>query len=114
MSWDKFEEGCQLLAKQIKKSDTEIKTIFGIPRGGLCIAVRLSHILSIPMIKNFSYVNKNTLIVDDIADSGKTLSGFNSKYNKATLHYKPESSIIKPDFFAYKTKSWIVYPWEKK
>jgi hypothetical protein len=107
MDWNKFEEGIKIIARQIKKSKTKIDGIYGVPRGGLIPAVRLSHLLKIPLTM---FITPCTLIVDDVADSGNTIA--NWKYNKiATLYYKPHCSI-EPDFYAFETKNWIVFPWE--
>ena len=63
--------------------------------------------------------DKIVLVVDDVADSGKSLNAavkhieeHSPKIIKtATLYYKKQS-IIKPDFFIKETQAWIVYPWE--
>lgn len=62
---------------------------------------------------------KKVLIVDDVADSGKSLEAaikhiklMNPKEIKcATLYYK-KHSIVLPDYFINETEAWIVYPWE--
>ncbi|MHA1550712.1 MAG: phosphoribosyltransferase [Candidatus Heimdallarchaeaceae archaeon] len=62
---------------------------------------------------------KIVLIVDDVADSGKSLEAaiehiklMNPKEIKtATLYYK-KHSIIVPNYFIKETQLWIVYPWE--
>ena len=59
-------------------NDLEIENIYGLPRGGLIPAVMLSHQLGIPMAKGD--IGPNTLIVDDICDSGETLDKFVRKY----------------------------------
>jgi uncharacterized protein len=59
------------------------------------------------------------LVFDDVADGGHTLleavKHIKNKGAKevetATLFYKPRS-VIKPDFFASQTSSWIVFPHE--
>jgi hypothetical protein len=59
------------------------------------------------------------LIVDDVADSGRSLTVAKEYILKqgagevkiATLHYKPVS-MFKPDFFIGTTDAWIIYPWE--
>lgn len=64
---------------------------------------------------------EKVLVVDDVADSGRTLALVVAMLEKqgakvvktATLHYKL-SSIVKPEFFVKETQNWIVYPWEKK
>ena len=62
---------------------------------------------------------KSVLVVDDVADTGKSLELVKKHLLKkgaknvkiATLHYKP-TSTIKPDFYAKQTQEWLVYPWE--
>ncbi len=63
--------------------------------------------------------NKTALIVDDISDSGKSLTiAIEHLRNKgasqiftATLHCKRDSLVI-PDYFVRETEAWMVYPWE--
>lgn len=62
---------------------------------------------------------KKVLVVDDVADSGKSLLAAVNHIKEndpeiiktATLYYKKQS-LIKPDFFINETQAWIVYPWE--
>jgi len=64
-------------------------------------------------------VGKKILIVDDVADTGVSMSKVleliknkgASKARTAALHYKPWSKI-KPDYFVEQTEKWIIYPWE--
>ena len=51
----------------------KFSSIYGVPRGGLCLAVALSHKLNIKITQN---PMKNSLIVDDIFDTGLTLNSF--------------------------------------
>ena len=73
-------------------------------------------------IEELTYLSnfKSILIVDDLVDSGKSLAWIldllqkhlpNTEIRTAALFYK-KSSIIKPDFYAQETTSWIVFPWE--
>jgi len=63
--------------------------------------------------------DKRVMIVDDVADSGRTLQVavdiarlHGAKDIKtATLYLKPWS-ITLPDYYVGETKSWIVFPWE--
>ena len=65
----------------------------------------------------------NILIVDDIADSGKTFQYAVTKFKgygcerleTASVFYKP-CSKFKPDYFSQTidSDSWIVQPWEKQ
>jgi len=68
-----------------------------------------------------SFNVKKVLVVDDIADSGETLSFIMTYLQKefpdvafasATLFYK-KTSIYKPDFWVNEAKNWIEFFWEK-
>lgn len=107
------------LLRIIKKDNQTFVGVYGIPRGGLPIAVYFSHQLNIPLLK---YPEPGCLIVDDIADSGNCLKELlirhsyflKDNYKIATIYYK-KKSVIKPNYYA-KTiceKDWIVFPWEK-
>ena len=88
-----------------------------MPRGGLPIAVSLSHRLHLPLLMDYYdrkiVTDKKILVVDDIADTGHTLKDFENKHNIIwTFHYH-EQSIIEPDYWIHKKDDdWIVYPWE--
>lgn len=64
---------------------------------------------------------KTVLVVDDIWDSGKTISAVKARVLAAggtpvtaVLHYKPSASLFpeQPDYYVEPTDAWIVYPWE--
>lgn len=116
MTWEEFEREVVELAKQIKKSKIRITNIYGLPRGGIIVGVRLSHLLDKPLITNWEDHNDNTLIVDDCVDSGQTLAGKACAciWNIAVLVYSPKASF-EPSFWVKKKTSneWIVFPWEK-
>ncbi len=88
--------------------------VYGIPRGGLVVAVYLSHRLKLPCLTKLLGPVGSTLVVDDIADTGKTLKEYKELgFDTATIYYKPRS-IIKPTYFVKEIKDtdWIVYPYE--
>ncbi|MCY3412351.1 MAG: phosphoribosyltransferase [Candidatus Heimdallarchaeota archaeon] len=63
--------------------------------------------------------DKHVLIIDDIADSGKSLQvvldDFKQRKPKsvkvATIFYK-QSSIIIPDYYVQETDAWVIFPFE--
>ena len=114
-TWIQFESDCKKLAGLIKKSGHKFNSIYGIPRGGLIMAVRLSHMLGLPLIMHDSNIGKETLIVDDIADSGDTMIEFLGKkrYITATLFYNSTSKYT-PTYFCRKKNGWVVFPWESE
>jgi len=115
----------------------------GIARGGLIPAVRMSHIMDnilmrVMDVKFYTDIKehtempritvpltepvegKNVLIVDDVADTGKTLKVVREDIVKkgakdvriAVIAKKPQS-IVDPDYYIFQTDRWIIFPWEK-
>ena len=70
-TWTDFDKGVDHIANKCKFLD--FSGIYGVPRGGLCLAVALSHKLKINLI---SEPKKNSLIVDDVYETGITLNAF--------------------------------------
>ncbi len=142
-SWQDIEELSYKIAEQIIEKNIKIDIIIAILRGGWIPARILADLLGIenigvlgikfyksietrkeqpiityPLILDIS--NKNVLLVDDVADTGKSLSlaiemtrlyGPKNIYT-ATLYVKP-TTILVPDFYAETTSAWIIFPWEK-
>ena len=71
-------------------------------------------IILIYKLKYTDLIYPNTLVVDDICDSGETLKKVPGVYT-ATLHYK-KSAIVKPTLYAKLIETednWVIYPWER-
>ncbi len=107
-TWNEFDVGVERIANKCRFK--EFSGIYGVPRGGLCLAVALSHKLKIELI---SEPIKNSLIVDDVYETGVTLSTFKD-IEGATFFVL--FSKIKPTWwntvFISKKSQWIVFPWE--
>jgi len=120
-SWSKIENAVNDISNQIKESGYQIDVIYGVPRGGLIVAILLSHKLNKPLILDpLTAKDKRILVVDDISDTGTTLIALYDKINPlqfgyrpitVTIHYKPGSKFV-PDIYHEETNDWIVYPWE--
>ena len=116
LRWEDINYLLDRIHEQCKK---EIKYVTGVPRGGTLLAIMYSHRFHIPYMEFKSNHYPSLLIIDDIADSGKTFSELKEKLpapKYAALHYKTVSSF-KPDFYGMKIDAdygWIVYPWEKE
>jgi len=112
LSWDDINILVEDLCQTIAASGAEIKSITGIQRGGLIPAVMISHKLHIPYV---SRINKDTLVVDDICDTGVTLKNTIAGYT-AVLHHKPHTSCFTPTIYSglHEGTEWIIYPWERK
>ena len=112
LSWDDVNTLVDNLCKQIPFELPNIDSVHGIPRGGLIPAVLISHKLDLPYV---NAVGPNTLVVDDIADTGVTLDKGPGVYT-AVLHYKPHTSCFKPSIYSelHEGDEWVIYPWETK
>ena len=110
LNWEKFGILVEKLSEKIKFSKEKFDGVYGIPRGGLPLAVILSNKLSLKLLDK---PTESTLVVDDISDTGKTLK--KTKHKKIAALFSTGWTEMKPDFFieTKKTKEdWIVFPWE--
>ena len=141
-SWDYIYELCIQVADQIRRSGYEPDLLVAISRGGWIPGRVLSDLLENPNIATIKvehYIDiykthakpeithpipievkrKRILLVDDIADSGKSLKLVKEHLAEqgaadvkiCALYYKPWS-IVTPDFSARKTDAWICFPHE--
>ena len=117
-SWTEFEEDMKKMIGRIRESGAKLHSVWGPPRGGLVPAVILSHALKIPLEKycpSFEeLMMRNILIVDDIADTGKTLEQFRNHSFIVTLYYHQQSIVIPDIWLREKLDRWIIFPWELK
>jgi len=111
LSWDDIDELVNILCEKIITELPNIDSIHGVKRGGLIPAVLISHKLNLPWS---DVMYPNTLVVDDIADTGFTLKNIVGCYT-ATLHYKPHTSGFQPNIYAkaHNGDEYIYYPWEQ-
>lgn len=116
ISWKEFESATEELCALMKDFQTRksitFKNIYALPRGGLCLGVKLSYMTKIPLITDRDQITKDTLIVDDCTDTGKTLSKF--KDNTTLVMYHKPTSMFRPDIVFKETGSQINFCWETK
>ena len=112
-SYSQMKNGLKKLIRRIKISTRKYDSIYCIPRGGYIPAVILSHILDLPIVQQLKV--GTSLVVDDILDTGKTLSEF--KYNdKVVLVAKPKGRIEQPHAFfdiEVPDNCWVTFWWEE-
>jgi len=120
-SWKDVERGANIITSKL----VGIDYVVGIPRGGLVLAVMISHRASVKHMtidhlekleEEDKIENKRRiLIVDDISDSGQTLKRYKKDgYTVATLDVR-NTTITTPDLFCnwLESTDWVVYPWER-
>ena len=143
-TWNQIYNMLLSQAKKIRQSGFKPDVVIGIARGGWIPARVLSNLLEIPnlatvrvefylgvaetkkepvLTQGVSAVvtGKKALIVDDVADTGKSLKLAREhvlqqgavEIRTATVYRKPWS-IIKLDYYETETSLWVVFPWETK
>lgn len=137
LTWGEFDKAALEIADTIRLSKFNPELIIGIPRGGLVLAVKLSHLLNIPLeISTEPNIYKKVrdqrvLLVDDISDTGKELTYQLAKYKLYHTHinetlrlvtlYEREGTVVPVDFKYRHLNAtldsddykWIHFPWEK-
>ncbi len=112
-SWTEFDSDVKKLSRKIKRLNKQFSAVWGPARGGLPLAVCLSHALDIPMAQRPT--DTSVLIVDDIADTGRTLNKYAKKgFTIATIFYHSQCLYVPTIWLLKKGDQWIVFPWEKK
>ena len=117
VNWEMVDDFVEQLAEYIEYEEMSFSGVYGLPRGGLVLAVMLSYRLRIPLLMAPA---RDCLIVDDIADTGRSLMHYtknetqHNKYFIATMFFS-ERSLVVPDFWAFgkKKDDWVVFPWEE-
>ena len=102
---------------EILNQHAKFTGVYGLARGGLIPAIMISYKLGIPLLQAPC---RGCIIVDDIADTGRSLSHYilnrtnDVKYFIATIYYSKQS-IVRPDYYMREKEDdkWVVFPWEK-
>ena len=142
LTWEGFGAASRELAQTIVDSGFEPEIIIAVARGGLLPAGALSYTMGVklsdainvefytdveetlpdpvllePLLDVESISNRRLLVVDDVADSGRTLHlvldllrKHGTEVRSAVLYGKSRSEIS-PDYVWKHTDDWIVFPW---
>mgnify|MGYP001757626497 FL=1 len=145
LSWELFGQAQEELAQQIADSDFSPEVLVAVARGGMLPGGALTYSLDVkltdainvefytdvnetladpillaPLLDTDSIRGRRILVVDDVADSGRTLAlvlkllrGFGAEVRSAVLYTKPRT-VVQPDFSWRTTDKWIVFPWSAK
>ncbi len=113
LTWREFDVAVEQLAQALSSIKGVFNSIYGVPRGGLVLAVALSHKLNLRLLTDLVEMSPAVLVVDDISDSGKTLRAF-SDCTTATIHITSFTGFIPDYYHRVRKEGWVVYPWESK
>jgi len=114
-TWQKLEESVDMLARWYEEEEHLFDFIYGVSRGGLIPAVMLSHRLEIPL--TIDMPEGNTLVVDDIYETGKTLDKFLEAGLKCAVlvhkRIKPRPANLTITM-AVMESTWVEFAWESQ
>ncbi|MFT0762137.1 phosphoribosyltransferase [Scrofimicrobium sp. R131] len=152
LTWTEFGEASRELARQVRDSGWEPDLLISLARGGLIPGGALAYALDLKTIGSINvefYTGEGTtlaeplllppfmevsadlggraLIIDDVADSGKTLKLVVDLLSKQGVRdpagelvrfevrtavlYRKSRTIIEPDYCWRSTDRWISFPW---
>ncbi|ABX09416.1 putative purine phosphoribosyltransferase [Prochlorococcus marinus str. MIT 9211] len=110
LQWSEFNSCIKSISNSCM--DNQFSGVYGFPRGGLCLAVALSHSMNIPLLKE---MQPGCLVVDDVYETGKTLNRALTIPNTTTFVWH---SKVQPTWWNAVELShadeWLVFPWENK
>jgi len=119
-TWPEFFLDIEKIISYIKIKGWQIKFIHGLPRGGLIPAVILANYLNAELILDRKAMWQpycNILIIDDISDSGHTLTQIPciTYYPTITLFAKTNTQFL-PNYHLHTAKpsEWVIMPWESQ
>ena len=108
LSWHEFDQAVAAIVERCHGQT--FSGIHGIPRGGLVLAVSLSHRLELPLL---SAPQPGCLLVDDVYETGLTLAPYRELAGCTTMVWV---SKAQPQWWqaveVTGSQEWIVFPWE--
>ncbi|MBH5300800.1 phosphoribosyltransferase [Corynebacterium silvaticum] len=142
LTWDGFGNANRELAQQIVDDGYDPEIIVAVARGGLVPAGALSYSMGVklsdainvefytdvnetlpdpvllePLLDTNSIKGHRVLVVDDVADSGRTLQlvlklleSHGAEVRSAVIYAKSRS-VVSPTYVWKHTDEWIVFPW---
>lgn len=142
LTWDGFGNANRELAQQIVDDGYDPEIIVAVARGGLVPAGALSYSMGVklsdainvefytdvnetlpdpvllePLLDTNSIKGRRVLVVDDVADSGRTLQlvlklleSHGAEVRSAVIYAKSRS-VVSPTYVRKHTDEWIVFPW---
>ncbi|HET8593809.1 MAG TPA: phosphoribosyltransferase [Intrasporangium sp.] len=142
LTWEVFGTASRELAQTIADSGFEPEILIAVARGGLLPGGALSYALGLkltdainvefytdvhetlpdpvllaPLLDTESIRGRRLLVVDDVADSGRTLALVldllreHGAEAKSAVIYAKSRSEVEPDYVWRRTDEWIVFPW---
>jgi hypoxanthine phosphoribosyltransferase len=144
LTWERFGEATRTLATAVHADGYEPDIVLAVARGGLLPAGAISYLLGVknvftmnvefytgvnqrlampvmlpPVLNVVDIKGARVLVVDDIADTGRTLQlvmefcrDHVEDARCAVLYAKP-GAIVRCDYVWASTDTWITFPWDR-
>ncbi|MHA2063137.1 MAG: phosphoribosyltransferase [Candidatus Thorarchaeota archaeon] len=123
--WDDVVMGASMIADWIEEDVGDNVAIYGIPRGGMVVAIAVMHQFEAKGLRARFAVALDHLmpselhklvVIDEICDSGDTFRVIKQLYpmaRTATLCHR-DGAKFKADYYAYSVMDdrWLQFPWE--
>ena len=142
LTWELSGTAAREVAQHVVNSGYQPDMVIAIARGGLIPAGAIAYALGIkaagtlnvefytdvdetlsdpvvlaPLLDTDAIIGRKLLVVDDVADSGRTLDlvlgllrAHTEQVRSAVLYTKPRT-IVRPDYSWRETDLWINFPW---
>lgn len=109
LSWLEFDNAVNSISDYFH--GVNLTGVYGVPRGGLPLAIAISHRLSVPLLNT---PQEKALWIDDIVETGVTLR----KYLNYNMYYSswfgPKEIETLYSVNPLNKSEWLVFPWESK
>lgn len=114
ITMEQYKEDITTMAAAIQKSGLTFDGVYGIPRGGYLPAIIAAKVLNLPVLTEYT---KDTLIVDDILDSGATMDRYEG-HHRAVVYIQQRSmerlkDKYKDVWFGRMMDAWLKFPDER-
>lgn len=107
LTWAEFDAAVESISAMAY--GMALSGVYGLPRGGLPLAVALSHRLGVPLLQQ---ALDGCLLVDDVYETGRTLE----PYQGGPALVAVWVSKVPPTWFnaaeVVATDEWLIFPWE--
>lgn len=111
LTWSDFEQGVDALVEKLEPHVASFRGVCGVPRGGLPLAVALSHRMGLPLLER---PRVGCLIVDDIFETGKTLSAMTTANAAFAVWITKRPVGWVTAARQIESEEWVLFPWEDK
>jgi len=108
LTWGEFDTAVETIACELKG---RIGSVYGPPRGGLPLAVALSHRLNVPLVDS---PHPDSLIVDDVVETGLTFGRFAGHDPALMWAWVNKSGRAVNAVIHDRDIGWLVFPWEDR